>query len=194
MTIINNKKNLINKINIRLSKAKTKVTNNIKSVYKAKCKLQDDIYLNDTCLRLDELNRIDTIFDDTLNVVWYEIYGKNRKSSKMINIDKHKDINGYVSKLTDIINNKIKLTNVMSMRIGRVMCNIKNKTNMVNEKIHKASEMDNDNLNEIITYLIKGLRIIMKKRLRVVAVYLTHCHKTLGNTLSKNIRATKQIK
>ena len=66
---INNKKNLINKINIRLSKAKTKVTNNIKSVYKAKCKLQDEIYLNDTWLRLDELNRIDTIFDDMSNVV-----------------------------------------------------------------------------------------------------------------------------
>ena len=32
MTMINNKKNLINKINIRLSKAKTKVSNNIKSI------------------------------------------------------------------------------------------------------------------------------------------------------------------
>ena len=49
-------------------------------VYKAKCKLQDEIYLNYTGLRLVELNRIDNIFDDTLNVVWYEIYGKNRKS------------------------------------------------------------------------------------------------------------------
>ena len=158
--------NLINKINTRLAKAKTKVTNNIKSVYKATCKLQDEIYSDDdSWLRLVELNKIDTILDDALNVVWYEIYGKNRKSSKMINIDKHKDINGYVSKLTDIINNKIKLTNVMSMRIGRVMCNIKNKTNMVNEKIHKVSEIDNDTLHliddtldEIITYLIKGLK------------------------------------
>ena len=34
-TEINNKKNLINKINVRLSKAKTKVTNNIKSAHKA---------------------------------------------------------------------------------------------------------------------------------------------------------------
>ena len=40
------------------------------------CKLQDEIYLNDTGLRLDELNRIDNIFDDSLNVVWYEIYEK----------------------------------------------------------------------------------------------------------------------
>ena len=36
-----------------------------------------------------------------------------------------------------------------------------------------------DNLNEIITYLIKALKK-SKKRLRVVAVYLTHCRKTLG--------------
>ena len=52
----------------------------------------------------------------------------------------------------------------MSVKIDRVMCNIKNKTNMVNEKIHKASEMDNntlhlidDNLNQIMTYLRKRL-------------------------------------
>ena len=161
MTMINNKKNLINKINIRLSKAKTKVSNNIKSIYKALPKLQDD----DSWLRVVELNNIDTILDDALNVVWYEIYGKNRKSSKIINIDTHKDIDGSVSKLTIIINNKLKLLNVMNMGIGRVMCNIKNKTNTVNEKIRKASVMDNDtlyliddNLNEIITYLIKGLK------------------------------------
>ena len=161
MTMINNKKNLINKINIRLSKAKTKVSNNIKSIYKALSKLQDD----DPWLRVVELNNIDTILDDALNVVWYEIYGKNRKSSKIINIDTHKDIDGSVSKLTIIINNKLKLLNVMNMGIGRVMCNIKNKTNTVNEKIRKASVMDNDtlyliddNLNEIITYLIKGLK------------------------------------
>ena len=45
-------------------------------------KLQDEIYLNDTGLRLDELNRIDNIFDDTLNIVWYEIYEKKQKELK----------------------------------------------------------------------------------------------------------------
>ena len=181
--------NLMNKINIRLAKAKTRVTNKIKSVYKAMCDLQDGIYSDDSWLRLVELNKIDTMLDNALNVVLYEIYGKNRKSSKMINIDKHKDIDGYSSKLTYIINNKIKLTNIMSMRIDRVMCNIRNKSNMVNEKIHKVSEMDNDtlhliddNLNEIITYLRKRLTK-SKERLRVAAVYQTYCHKTLGEYL-----------
>ena len=44
---INNKVNLINKTNIRLAKAKTKVTNNIKSIYKAMRKSQDEIYSDD---------------------------------------------------------------------------------------------------------------------------------------------------
>ena len=44
---INNKVNLINKTNIRLAKAKTKVTNNIKSIYKAMRKSQDEICSDD---------------------------------------------------------------------------------------------------------------------------------------------------
>ena len=72
--------------------------------------LQDEID-NDPWLRLVELNKIKDILDDALNVVSKEIYGKNIKNSKIINIDKHKDIDGYVSKLTDMINNEIELIN-----------------------------------------------------------------------------------
>ena len=50
------------------------------------------------------------------------------------------------------------------------MCDIKNKTNMVNEKIHKSSVIDNDtlylidnNLDEFITYLNNKLQISKKK-------------------------------
>ena len=116
---------------------------------------------------------------------------KKRKSPKMINIDKHKNIDGYVSKLTVIINDKIKLMRTISMTIiDCIMCNIKNKTNTLNEKIHKASEIDNDtlhllddNLNEIITYLIERLTK-SKKRLKMISVYQTNCHKTLGGVLT----------
>ena len=146
---IKHKMDLINEINKRLEKAKTKLTNKVEPVYQAMRKLQDDLWL-----RLVELNKIDTILDDAINVLWYEIYGKNRKMSKMNNIDKHKDIK-YVSKLTNIIKYKIRLTKIISMQIDCGMCNIKNKTNMVKEKINKASEMDNDHLNEIIIYLKK---------------------------------------
>ena len=53
----------------------------------------------------------------------------------MNNIDKHKDIE-YVSKLTNIVKYKISQTKIISMKIDCCgMCNIKNKTNMVKEKI-----------------------------------------------------------
>ena len=96
---INNKLNLINEINTRLAKAKTEITNNIKVVYKAMSKLKDDSWL-----RLVKLNKMNAVLDDAINVVQYEIYGKKRQSPKMINIDKNKDIDVYVDKLTDIIN------------------------------------------------------------------------------------------
>ena len=69
--------NLINKINIRLAKAKTEITNKIKLVYKAILKLKDDLWL-----RLVKLNNIDVILDDAITVVQYEIYGKKKERGK----------------------------------------------------------------------------------------------------------------
>ena len=130
--------------------------------------LLNEIY-DDPWLRLVELNKIDTILDDALNVVWYEIYGKNRKSSIIINIDKYNDINGNLSKLTDVINNKINLINKIGERIGQARCEINNETNMINEIIHKASVMDNDalyliddKLDKIITQTRKKLKSHLK--------------------------------
>ena len=73
---INNKIDLINKINKRLFEVNTKVTNKVKSIYEAICELQDEIY-NDPWLRLGELNKIEDILDDSLNVVSKWIYEKN---------------------------------------------------------------------------------------------------------------------
>ena len=72
------------------------------------------------------------------------ICGENRISPEEIKIDKQKDLDRYVSKLTDVINNKIDLVNEMGGVIDHVMSEIKNETNMIDEKIHKVSEMDND--------------------------------------------------
>ena len=137
-------------------------------IYEAMCELQDEIYCDDSWLRLAELDKIDAIIDEALNVVWNEICGKNRISPEKININKHKDIDGYVSKLTDVINNKIEFVNGMGGVIDRVMSEIKNETNMIDEKIHKVSEMDNDTLhlignklNEIVTQSRKKLSKIV---------------------------------
>ena len=69
---------------------------------------------------------------------------KNRISSNIVNIDRYNDIHGYVSKLTDVINIEIQLINKTGETINHIKHEINNKTNMINEKIHKASLMDSD--------------------------------------------------
>ena len=108
-------------MNKRLAKVKADVTKKIELIYESMYELQDEIYSDDSWLRLVELNKIDAIIDEALNVVGNEICGKNRISPEKINIDKHKDIDGYVSKLTDVINNKIELVNRMCESIDHVM-------------------------------------------------------------------------
>ena len=61
----NNKIDLINKTDEILSEVNTKVTNKVKSIYKAMRKLKDEIY-NDPWLRLIELNKMNIILDDAL--------------------------------------------------------------------------------------------------------------------------------
>ena len=143
---INNKIDIINKSNSLLAKLKVKVTKKIKLIYEIMTVLQDEIYSDDSWLRLVELNNMYNVIEEALNVVWKKFYGKNRINPEMIKIDKHKDIDGYVSKLTDIINNKIELLNRICGAIDHAMSEIKNETNIIDEKIHKLSEMDNDTL------------------------------------------------
>ena len=70
------------------------------------------------------------------------ICNKNRISSNKINIDKYRDIDGYVSKLTDVIDNRIELLNRAGDSIDHIVSDIKNETNMIDEKIYNVSEMD----------------------------------------------------
>ena len=81
----------------------------------------------------------------------------------MITIDKHKDINGYVSELTDLINRKIELVNGMCEATDRIMSEINNKTKMIDEKIHKTCKMDNDALNWIDNRL-NELRYVLQRK------------------------------
>ena len=163
---INNKIDIISWINEGLTKLKIKVTKKIELIYESICELQDEIYSDDSWLRLVELEKIDAIIDEALNVVWNMICGKNGINPEKIKIDKHKDIDGYVSKLTDVINNKIELVNRMCESIDHVMSEIKNETNMIDEKIHKVSEMDNDTqhlINDKLKEIMKQSRKNLEK-------------------------------
>ena len=166
---INNKMDTINKINKRLAKIEIKAAEKVELIYEAMHELQDEIYSDDSWLRLVELEKIDAIIDEAFNVAWNMICGENRISPEEIKIDKHKDIDRYVSKLTDVINNKIELVNRMGGVIDHVMSEIKNETNMTDEKIHKVSEMDNDTLH-LIDDKLNEIIIQSRKKLSKIVV------------------------
>ena len=166
---VNNKIDKINKMNKRLEKVKDEVTKKIELIYESMYELQDEIYSDDSWLRLVELEKIDAIIDEALNVAWNMICGENRTCPEEIKIDKHKDIDGYVSKLTDVINNKIDLVDKIGEVIDHVMSEIKNETNMIDEKIHKVSEMDNDTLHLINDKLKEIINQSSKNLSKIVA-------------------------
>ena len=73
---INNKIDTINKPNNLLAKLKAKLTKKVELIYESLCELQDEIYSDDSWLRLVELNKLDAILDDALNVTWNMICKK----------------------------------------------------------------------------------------------------------------------
>ena len=134
--------------------------------------LQDEVYSDESWLRLVELDKIDAIIDEAIDIVWNTFYEKNRINPETIEIDKHKDIDGYVSELTDLINHRIEQMNRMRGEIDNVTSEIKNETDKIDEKIHNVSEMDNDTLhwidgrpNNIMTRSRKKLRWIIVQQI-----------------------------
>ena len=166
---INNRISKINTVNERLARMKADVVKKHNLIYEVMTELQDEIYSDDLWLRLFELDKIDAITEEAFNIAWKVLYeNKNRISPEKIMIDKHKDIDGYVSELTDLINHKIEEMNRMCSEVDHIMSEINNETNMIDEKIHKVCEMDNDTLhwiddklNEIMTRSRKKTRLIL---------------------------------
>ena len=147
---INNKIRTINKTNEGLAKIKADLTKKRNLIYEVMTELQDEIYSDVSWLRLVELDKIGGIIEEAFNIVWKVLHeNKNRISPEKIMIDKHKDIDGYVSELTDLINHKIEEMNRMCSEVDHIMSEINNETNMIDEKIHKVCEMDNDTLHWI---------------------------------------------
>ena len=75
----------------------------------------DEIYDDDEWLVFMQLNKINPLLDELIDHVWLNIYNKNRKKNIIINIDididKHKDIKGYVNIFKKIIDDKLEFVN-----------------------------------------------------------------------------------
>ena len=58
--------------------------------------------------KLTELVRLDTILNDSINVIWREIYERDKKGIKKIDVNKIKNADVFIHQLKKI-NNKIVL-------------------------------------------------------------------------------------
>ena len=157
---INKRIDMINKLYNGPKKVNAKVTKKIKQIYEGMCELQDEIYSDNSLLRLGELEKIDAIIDEALNVVWNTICRENRIRTEEIKIDKHKDIDGH--------DNKTELVNRIGGEIDNVMSEIRNETDKIDEKIHKVSEMHNDTLHMISDKLTEIMKKSMKNLRKIV--------------------------
>ena len=95
--------------------------------------LQDEIHDDDSWLRLVELNKINTLLDESLGYIWKMIFLENREKHEKINIDKDKDIDGYVSMYSDIISDKLELVNRIGELLDGIMVEVQNVEDMVRE-------------------------------------------------------------
>ena len=98
------KQKLIKKRYKSLLETKKTIKNNIELIYSALKKLPKE-----SQPKLIELVRLDTILNDSINVVWCKIYERDRKVFKKIDINKIKNVDGFIHQLNIIINNKKQL-------------------------------------------------------------------------------------
>ena len=80
---------------------KKTIRNNIELLYSSLKRLAKE-----SQPKLTELIRLDTISNDSINVVWREIYERERKVFKKIDADKLKNVDGFIDQLINVINNK----------------------------------------------------------------------------------------
>ena len=160
-----------------LLETKKTIKNNIDSIYSALKKLP-----NESQPKLIELVRLDTILNDSINVVWHEIYERDKKIIKKIAVNKIKNVEGFICQLKGIVNHKILLlkTSVI-VKLNLIISDIKNKLNI--NDIYNYNNKDKifmilNNLDKYMKHLKRDIGSI-KSNLKMISLYQTDSHKTL---------------
>ena len=173
---IKDKQKSINNRYKSLSETRKTIRNNIDLIYRALRKLP-----NKSQSKLVELVRLDTILNNSINVIWRELRDRDKKSIKKIDINKIKNVDSFMYQLKGIINHKVLLlkTSVM-VKLNLIISDIKNKSNTgvynYNDK-DKLVMRDND-LDKYMKHLKRDLGSI-KQNLKMISTYQTDSNETL---------------
>ena len=115
---------------------------------------------NESQPKLIELIRLDTLLNDSINVIWREIYVRNKKNIKKIDTTKIKNVDTFIHKLINIINNKKQLIRTLVIvKLNRIVSGIKTKSGIDN--VYNFN--DRDKILMIYNDLDKSIKNKLKK-------------------------------
>ena len=115
---------------------------------------------NESQPKLIELIRLDTLLNDSINVIWREIYDRNKKVIKKIDTNKINNIDTFIHKLINVINNKKQLIRTLVIvKLNCIISHIKTKSGIGN--VYNFN--DRDKLLMIYNDLDKYIKNNLKK-------------------------------
>ena len=133
-------------------------------------------------MKANELIKLDTILNDSINVIWREINGRDKKVIKKIDINKIKNVDSFIYELKAIINHNILLLKTsFILKLNVSISDIKNKSDM--DDIYNYSNKDKifkiyNDLEKYMKHLKRDLGS-MKQNLKRISAYQTDSHKSL---------------
>ena len=137
--------------------------------------------------KLIELIRLYIISNDSINVIWCEIYERERKVFKKIDANKVKIVDGFIGQLINVINSKtLLLKTTVIVKLNCTISDLKVKSGMDNvynfNDNDTLSKIDND-LDKYMNHLkrdIGSTKIILK----AISANQNDSHQTLMNLLN----------
>ena len=141
---------------------------------------------NESQPKLTELFRLDTISNDSINFIWREIYERDKKGIKKIDVNKIKNVDGFIQQLKNIINNKtVLLKTTVLVKLNRIVSDLKEKSGM--DDVYTFNDKDklimiNNDLDKYMKHLKKDIGSI-KTILKMISANQTDSHQTLMNLL-----------
>ena len=82
-------------------------------------------------MKANELIKLDTLLNDSINIIWHEIHERDKKAIKKIDINRIKNVDSFIYELKDIINYKtLLLKTSVVVKLNVMISDIKNKSNI----------------------------------------------------------------
>ena len=137
--------------------------------------------------KLIELIRLDAIPNDSINVIWREIYERERNVFKKIDANKVKKVHGFIDQFINIINNKtVLLKTTLIVKLNCIISDLKVKSGMDNiynfDDKDKVSKIDKD-LDKYMIHLKRDIGSV-KTVLKTISTNQNDSHQILMNLLN----------